>query len=310
MGLNFPALGDTFFVFIRLGRPLFLLGGFLFHGLGVLAALHQGAAFSGAALVWGQITITAIQWMTHYANDYFDLEADRANLTPTPWSGGSRVLPAGLLPPKAALTAAYSLAAVAFAATLVLTFVVRTGAGTLPLLVGALLLAWFYSAPPLRLHSRGIGEATTALLVPLLTPLTGFYLQAGHLEGWLVWMVFPLMCLQFAMLLAIEFPDAEGDRAAGKRTLVVRLGARRAAWLYSAAVLSAYAALPLLMLTGVPWLMIVGIALVSPLALWQLFSTWRGDYANPGRWSGYTFFSAALLMLTAGIQVFTLALSF
>ena len=36
------------------------------------------------------------------------------------------------------------------------------------------------------------------------------------------------------MLLAIEFPDAAGDAATGKRTLVVRLGAPRAAQLYVA----------------------------------------------------------------------------
>ena len=47
--------------------------------------------------------MTAAQLMTHYANDYFDLEADRANRTPTRWSGGSRVLPAGVLPPRVAL---------------------------------------------------------------------------------------------------------------------------------------------------------------------------------------------------------------
>ena len=38
--------------------------------------------------------------------------------------------------------------------------------------------------------------------------------------------IVPLALLQFAMLLAIEFPDATGDAATGKRTLVVRLGAR------------------------------------------------------------------------------------
>ena len=50
--------------------------------------------------------MTSFQLMTHYANDYFDLEADRANQTPTTWSGGSRVLPAGELSPRVALIAA------------------------------------------------------------------------------------------------------------------------------------------------------------------------------------------------------------
>ena len=69
--------------FVLLGRPLFLVGGFVLHALGVAMALYGGAALNLAALLWGQIAISAIQWMTHYSNDYFDLDADRANPTPT-----------------------------------------------------------------------------------------------------------------------------------------------------------------------------------------------------------------------------------
>ena len=46
------------YAFIRLGRPLFLVGGVVFHALGVCAALYQGYPINWAALVWGQIAIT------------------------------------------------------------------------------------------------------------------------------------------------------------------------------------------------------------------------------------------------------------
>src|SRR4051812_43557523 len=62
--------------------------------------------------------------------------------------------------------------------------------------------------------------------------------------------VLPLCCLQFAMLLAIDFPDAAGDAFVGKRTLVVRLGGDRAARLLVLMLLAAYAGLPLLLLLG------------------------------------------------------------
>ena len=90
-------------------------------------ALTNGAAFNLRALVWGQVAITAIQLMTHYSNDYFDLEADRANRTPTRWSGGSRVLPDEELPPRLALALALVCMLVAFAALMVL--VADVGAG-------------------------------------------------------------------------------------------------------------------------------------------------------------------------------------
>src|SRR5690242_9680233 len=80
------------FAFIRLGRITFLTGGVLLHLLGVAVALYLGAKLSIPALILGQLAITTTQLMTHYANDYFDLAADRANTTPTNWSGGSRIL--------------------------------------------------------------------------------------------------------------------------------------------------------------------------------------------------------------------------
>jgi len=202
---------------VRLGRPLFLTGGFVLYGLGAAIAVQAGACVSGAIdwrrFGWGQIAITATQLMTHYCNDYCDYDADRANTTPTRWSGGSRVLPAGELPRAVALVAALTLGLVALLATAQL--VTRAGAspGAAVMLVLAIVLSWEYSAPPLRLHSTGWGELNTALVVTLLTPLIGFHLQADRLSALPVLAVLPLCCLQFAMLLAIELPDAAGDAA-------------------------------------------------------------------------------------------------
>lgn len=287
---------------ITLGRPLFLAGGFVLHALGVAMALYGGARLNFAALLWGQVAISAIQWMTHYSNDYFDLDADRANATPTNWSGGSRVLTTGLLPPRTALVTALVLMSVAIVAALVLTFSVDTGRLTLPLLALALGLAWFYSAPPLRLHGRGIGELTTALLVGGLAPLTGCYLQSGELALAPLLAVIPLCCLQFCMLLAVDFPDAAGDRAARKRTLVVRLGAKHAARLYAIVLVGAYAALPVLVIGGLPALPAFAVTLMSPLALAQLWRVRRGDTQDPARWNHFAFYGIALLIGSTAVE--------
>ena len=82
--------------FIKLGRPLFLGGGFVMYGLGAALAAYAGARIDWALYAWGQLAVTATQLMTHYSNDYFDVAADRANRTPTRWSGGSRVLAEGV----------------------------------------------------------------------------------------------------------------------------------------------------------------------------------------------------------------------
>ena len=55
--------------FIKLGRPKFLAGGFVFHGLGAALAVAAGAPFDATLFGWGQLIVTAAQLMTHYAND-------------------------------------------------------------------------------------------------------------------------------------------------------------------------------------------------------------------------------------------------
>ena len=232
--------------FIRLGRPKFLVGGFVFHGLGAALAVAAGAPFDANLFGWGQLVVTTAQLMTHYANDFFDLEADRANRTPTRWSGGSRVLPDGGLRPGIALAAALVLGFIAMGATLVLAMRGVDRPLLLPIAVVTMTLAWGYSAPPLRLAARGLGELATAFVVTLCVPLLGYYGQAGELAPRIFAACLLPCVLQFAMLLAIELPDAAGDAVAGKRTLVVRLGAAAGARLYAGLTIVGFGALPLL----------------------------------------------------------------
>jgi 1,4-dihydroxy-2-naphthoate octaprenyltransferase len=104
--------------------------------------------------------------------------------------------------------------------------------------------------------------------------------------------------MQFAMLLAIEFPDASGDAVVGKRTLVVRLGGMRAARLHALALLAAYAALPLLVGLGLPVLVAASVALGAPVAAWQAWRMLHGAWADPARWNSLGFWAVALLVGT------------
>jgi len=289
--------------FIRLGRPLFLGGGFVLYGLGAALAATAGHPLDARRYVLGQLVVTAFQLMTHYANDYYDYDADRANTTPTAWSGGSRVLAEGELPRATALVAALVLAALGGVAAIAL---LRTpGAGPLvaPTIAVIAGLSWAYSAPPLRLCARGLGELDTAVVVTGLVPWLAFYLQAGDCRGAsaLVAAIAPLACLQFAMLLAIELPDAVGDAATGKATLVVRLGAERAVRLYVVVLVLAYSALAIGALTALPAaLALAGVASL-PLAVWR--SVRIADHRDPAAWEGIGFWAVALLIATATAEL-------
>ncbi|HVK85503.1 MAG TPA: prenyltransferase [Kofleriaceae bacterium] len=289
--------------FIRLGRPLFLGGGFLMFGLGAAIAAWHGHAIELRLYALGQLAVTAFQLMTHYANDYYDFDADRANTTPTRWSGGSRVLTNGELPRRVALTAALVLAGLGLATSLALVTTTDVPASALPTLLAMFTLAWVYSAPPLRLCARGAGELDTALVVTVLVPWLGFSLHAPDLRGvdTLLLAIVPPALLQFAMLLAIEFPDAAGDAATGKHTLVVRLGAARAARLYVMLTLAAFAWLPIAVLLGLPLAVAVAGASPFPVALWRIIRI--ADHRDRDAFERLTFFAVFLLVATAACEL-------
>lgn len=212
------------FAFVRLTRPLFLIGGFAGVALGAAVAAWSGLRLDVATYLWVQTLVTAFQLMVHYGNDYFDRGGDALDAR-TAWSGGSGVLPSGALHPPVALISAIACAAVGLAVAARFVLAGNAIAGALG--VAIFVFAWFYSAPPLRLASRGLGEIDTALVVAILVPAVAFAAFAGRLSFELVSATGPAALAMFAMMLAVELPDAGADLAAGKRTLVVRWGPSR-----------------------------------------------------------------------------------
>jgi 1,4-dihydroxy-2-naphthoate octaprenyltransferase len=90
------------------------------------------------------------------------------------------------------------------------------------------LLGFFYSAPPLKLSYRGIGEVATFLAFGPLLVLGVAYLFAQAILASALWTGVVMGLL--ASLISFEryFPLAEEDRGKGKRTPVVLLGPTRA----------------------------------------------------------------------------------
>lgn len=163
-----------------------------------------------------------------FANDVADVDTDRDNATPTPFSGGSRVLVAGAIAPRSLLRAAIACAAAAGVVSLALA--ARTGATSLVgLWALAVALLHAYSFRPLRLSYRGGGEALQLLGTGLVLPLYGFVAQKGALLSFpwaaLAW----IAPMRLACAIATALPDEPSDRRAAKRTLVVALGARATA---------------------------------------------------------------------------------
>lgn len=179
-------------------------------------------------------------------NDYHDARsgADAANTERLfPFTGGSRFIQNGVLSEAETGRLGYTLLGLVVPAGLWLA--AASAPGLILIGLAGLFLGWAYTAPPLALVSRGLGEGAVAAGW-LLVVLGSDFVQRGAFS------VMPLMAgLSYALLVAAilfinEFPDRQGDAAAGKRTLVVRLGPHDAKWVFLALVLAAYAWLVLM----------------------------------------------------------------
>jgi 1,4-dihydroxy-2-naphthoate octaprenyltransferase len=106
------------------------------------------------------------------------------------------------------------------------------------------------------------------------------------------------------MLLVVNFPDAAGDEAAGKKTLVVLMGPDNAARLYHPALLLAYGSLPFLFLAGLPGVVALAILIPLPIAIWLAWRMKNEDWADPDRWNVLGFWSVGLMMSTTAVEFF------
>ncbi|WP_320066057.1 prenyltransferase [Micromonospora sp. RTGN7] len=250
--------------FLRLARLRFLLYNLLPVGLAVAVSVHQGYPLDLTWYAVAQLFAWTVHVMTHYCNEYFDLEADRANVYFTPWTGGSRALVDGSVAPVVSLGAGFVL----LSASMLMVAVMPHWQARV-LATAAVVLAWFYTAPPVRLNYRGAGELTVAAILNGLWPAVAAVLQAGAVPMLLLAVLAPTAVLQVARMMVMNLGDRRSDAMVGKRTLPVIIGYQRAVRLIVGAQLIAYAMLTVLALLGwLPWLVWAAMAATAPLSAW------------------------------------------
>jgi len=210
--------------------------------VGATAALHVTGSLSISRLLLSLGGVVCLHLGANIANDYFDFltGCDQINPEPTPFSGGSRLIQAGLISSRATLAA--SLAFLGMGALQGL-WLNRLVPGNSVLLLGAIGLCGgvLYSAVPVKLSYRGFGEIVVFLLFGPLVVAGSYLCQTGKLQVFPFLVALPCGLLVLAILLVNEVLDVKWDGLAGKRTLVVRLGERRGYHLFLACYFAAYA---------------------------------------------------------------------
>jgi 1,4-dihydroxy-2-naphthoate polyprenyltransferase len=269
-----PRLSAFWTVFLATRLP-FLTATVVPIALGGAVAAHDGRFAWGWWLVC-LLAGVAAHLGINVINDVADADsgADAANTTPTPFSGGSRVIQYGLVSRRTMVATAAGLYAVTAALGLLLA-ATRSWA-LLGIGAVAMVLGYGYTARPFRFVHRGLGEPVVALgFGPVMA--AGTYLAVTSQWSWEpVWASVPVGVLIALVLYVNQVPDRRSDAATGKRTLIVRWPEQRVVRGYAAASAAAY----LWVLLG-PVLDVTPVATVAAVAgAWWSLRTWRGLRAN------------------------------
>lgn len=208
------------------GAAPVLVGGALAWDRGAFDGVVFGATLAAALL---------IQVGVNLANDYYDHRkgVDRADRVGPPRVTGKAL-------PEAAVLRA-TLLALGAAAALGLYLVSVGGLPILAIGAAALVCALAYAGGPWPLGHHGLGEVFVFVFFGPVAVAGTYHLLAGdiaYLPAWLGGV--PLGALSAAILLVNNIRDVPTDARAGKRTLAVRLGPRRAWVLYGLFLALAY----------------------------------------------------------------------
>jgi 1,4-dihydroxy-2-naphthoate octaprenyltransferase len=215
-----------------------------------VAPVLVGTAAAGRASLWRTLAALVVglglQIGVNFANDYQDgmrgVDTDER-------LGPPRLTSSGLASPRAVLLAA--LLSIAVAAVAGLALAVATTLWLIPIGAAAMLALWLYSGGPRPYAALGLGEVMVFAFFGLMATAGTAYVQAGRIPPAAWWSAAAMGFLAVAILEANNVRDISTDRSAGKRTLAVRLGDRRARALYRALVVAAFVTVVLGVAVGI-----------------------------------------------------------
>jgi len=201
------------------------------------------AVMTGLALNWSQngsieyfdalltfAGVMALHASVDLLNDYWDFKRGiDTKTTRTKMSGGTGVLPEGLLKPSSVYRAGVFF--LVLGALIGSYFVITYGILIAIILGFAILSIYFYST---KIVDSGLGEFFVAVKGSMIVIGT-FYIQSGevNIESILAGIV--IGTLSSLVLFIASFPDHDADKSKGRKTLVIKVGkdkARKLFWIF------------------------------------------------------------------------------
>lgn len=243
--------------------------------VGASLAYRMGS-FNLPGLFIAMVVVIAAHAGANLLNDYFDaLGSDPLNESPTPFSGGSRLIQNKVLKRSDYLRGAVLAYGISLASVALASWFYRN-----PLILGLGVagagLGISYSSSRISGMSRGWGELAVGVGFGPLAVAGSFLLQTNTLTIMALAAGIPVAFLIMGVLILNEFPDYPADERAGKRNWIVRAGAGSlGVWVYLGVISLAYLTLIAGVASGLFPVRVLYSCLTIPLAVWIGLQLWH-----------------------------------
>ena len=240
------------------------LGGVI---VGTATTLRPGFGWSQGIIWWrlvlALVVALGLQVGTNYANDYSD---GLRGVDNSQRVGPRRLVGSGLAKPKAVRRAAFAAFGVGAAAGVALAATVNW----LLLIPGAFALAagWFYSGGSKPYGYHGWGEVFVFLFFGMVSTVGSAWIQTETFTALSFVLGAGVGALTTALLVINNLRDLSGDKAAGKRTLAVRMGDRRTRIFFTALMSTPFVLAWVTAQYWEPWTALTWVAF--PFAMWPI----------------------------------------
>jgi len=167
--------------------------------------------------------VLALHASVDLLNDYWDFKRGIDTLTPkTKMSGGTGVLPEGLLEPKSVYRVGIIFLVIG---SIIGAYFVYTDGIIIAIILGfAIISIYFYST---KIVDSGLGEFFVAVKGGMIVIGT-FFIQSNTLTLEIVFGGITVGVLSSLVLFIASFPDHDADKSKGRKTLVIALGKNKA----------------------------------------------------------------------------------
>ena len=171
--------------------------------------------------------VLALHASVDLLNDFWDFKRGIDTTTKrTKMSGGTGVLPEGLLEPSTVYRAGILFLIIG---SLIGTYFVFTDGITIAVILGfAILSIYFYST---KIVDSGLGEFFVAVKGSMIV-IGAFFIQSGQITMESILAGIVVGALSSMVLFIASFPDHDADKSKGRKTLVILVGKQKATKLF------------------------------------------------------------------------------